>query len=74
MTPFNTHMLKMAVSLSLLEFSKLHIVHAWPLVHENLFRSPRLGFTEEVDIMVRDEEDSHKRWLLSRVGECLNSL
>lgn len=60
----NQQILEMASSLALADFSELHVVHAWRLQHEGLFRSPRLSFSDaDVDAMVREEETERRCWL-----------
>ncbi len=60
----NRQILEMSTSLALAESSELHIVHAWNLLGEDFFRSPRSSISEsEVDAMVAEEASNHKRWL-----------
>jgi len=60
----NRQIIEMATSLSLAEFSELHIVHAWRLFAESFFRSPRAGVSDsEVDEMVAEEGRARRRWL-----------
>ena len=60
----NQQILEMSSSLAISEFSELHIVHVWRLVHEDHLRSPRLGYADvDVDAMAQEEEDERRRWL-----------
>jgi len=60
----NRQILEMSTSLALAEFSEAHIVHAWDLVGEDFFRSPRSGISvTEVDAMVEEEASARTRWL-----------
>lgn len=65
----NRQILEMSTSLSLAEFSELHIVHAWRLVAESFFRSPRTGLSDtEVDELVADEAEARRLWLENLVS------
>lgn len=65
----NRQILEMSTSLSLAEFSELHIVHAWRLVAESLYRSPRTSVSEaEVDEMVAEEARARRLWLETLVS------
>ena len=60
----NRQMLEMSSSLALAESSELHIVHAWCLAGEDLFRSARTDFSDaEVDAMVEKEASTRRLWL-----------
>jgi len=60
----NRQILEMSSSLALAEFSELHIVHAWDVVGEDIFRSLRSGISDaEVDAMVDEEASARRRWL-----------
>jgi len=60
----NRQILEMSTSMALTEFSELHIVHAWHLVTENIFRSDRTDVTDaDVDAMVAEEANKRKQWL-----------
>jgi len=60
----NRQILEMSTSLALAEFSKAHIVHAWDVVGEDIFRSVRSGLSDaEVDTMVEEEASVRRRWL-----------
>jgi nucleotide-binding universal stress UspA family protein len=60
----NRQILEMSTSLALAEFSELHVVHAWSIAFEDTLRSPRAGYSlADVDAILREEENSHKRWL-----------
>ena len=65
----NRQILEMSTSMALTEFSELHIVHAWHLGTENIFRSDRTDVTDaEVDAMVAEEADKRKQWLENLVS------
>ena len=65
----NRQILEMSTSLSLSEFSELHIVHAWHLFAENFFRSPRSGISDaEFDEMVVKEAGARRVWLENLVS------
>ncbi len=60
----NRQIVEMSTSLALAESSELHIVHAWNLLGEDFFRSPRSSILEsEVDATVAEEASNRKRWL-----------
>jgi universal stress protein E len=60
----NRQILEMSTSMALAEFSEAHIVHAWDVVGEDIFRSVRSGFSDaEVDAMVDEEASARRRWL-----------
>jgi len=60
----NRQILEMSTSLALAEFSELHIVHAWRLFGESVFRSPRSSTSDaEVDAMLAEEASQRRRWL-----------
>ena len=60
----NRQILEMSTSLALAEFSEAHIVHAWDVVGEDIFRSVRSGLSDaEVDAMVEEEASVRRRWL-----------
>jgi nucleotide-binding universal stress UspA family protein len=60
----NRQILEMSTSLALAEFSEAHIVHAWNLVGEDLFRSRRSGLSDaKVDVMLEEEATVRTRWL-----------
>ena len=62
----NRQILEMSTSLSLAEFSELHIVHAWHLFAESLFRSLRMGLSDaEVEAMTAEEAAARRLWLES---------
>ena len=64
----NRQILEMSTSMALAEFSEAHIVHAWVMVGEDIFRSVRSGFSDaEVDAMVDEEASARRRWLESLV-------
>ncbi len=66
----NRPILELATSLALAESSELHIVHAWGLFAESLYRSPRSNLTEaEVDAMVEKEENARRQWLEQLLDE-----
>jgi len=65
----NRQILEMTTSLALSEFGEAHVVHAWDVIGENLFRSPRSGFpVTEIDAMVKEEARARRRWLEDLVG------
>jgi nucleotide-binding universal stress UspA family protein len=65
----NRQILEMSTSMALTEFSELHIVHAWHLITENIFRSDRTDVTDaEVDAMVAEEANKRKQWLENLVN------
>jgi nucleotide-binding universal stress UspA family protein len=71
----NKQMLTMAVSLSLSEFSELHVVHAWELAHESFLRSSRMhNSKEEVDAMVVAEEKKRSMWLKEIIDKSTSHL
>ena len=60
----NRQILEMSTSLALAEFSEAHIVHAWDVVGEDIFRSVRSGLSDaEVDTMLEEEASVRRRWL-----------
>ena len=60
----NRQILEMASSLAFTETSELHVVHAWSLFAEGLYRSPRTGLIDpEVDEMMQEERDARRKWL-----------
>lgn len=62
-TDLNQKILELSSSLALMESSELHIVHAWKLFAESMYRS-RLSYSDaEVDVMVEEEELARRRWL-----------
>jgi len=65
----NRQILEMSTAMALTEFSELHIVHAWHLITENIFRSDRTDVTDaEVDAMVAEEANKRKQWLENLVS------
>jgi len=73
--PLNRQLLEMASSLALSEFAELHVVHAWHLEHESVYRSGRLGMsTAEVDEMVEEEERQRRDWLTELVQQSCAAL
>jgi nucleotide-binding universal stress UspA family protein len=71
----NSDLLRLAGSLALTTDSELHVVHAWRLLHEDLFRSHRtLNSESEVDQMVKDEEQNRRVWLENTVNKNLSSI
>ena len=66
----NMQLLQMASSLALTEFSELHILHAWDFAFELFYRSSRSGnSTEEVEEMIKEEEDMRRQWLTELVDK-----
>ena len=60
----NRQILEMSSSLALTESSGLHIVHAWCLAGEDIFRSGRTIFSDdEVDAMLKMEAQARRLWL-----------
>ena len=60
----NRQILEMSASLALAEFSQSHIVHAWDIVGEDIFRSVHSGLSDaEVDAMVDEEASKRRCWL-----------
>jgi len=60
----NRQILEMSTSLALAEFSEAHIVHAWDVVGEDIYRSVRSGFSDaEVDAMIDEAANARRRWL-----------
>lgn len=60
----NYFIMELAASISQLEKSELHIVHAWSLYAEKTLRGPRFKKTEkEMNKLLRDAKNSHKKWL-----------
>jgi len=65
----NRQILEISTSMALTEFSELHIVHAWHLITENIFRSDRTDVTHaEEDAMVAEEANKRKQWLENLVS------
>jgi len=65
----NRQILEMTTSLAISEFSEAHVVHAWNVIGENIFRSRRSGLlVTEIDAMVEEEASARKRWLEDLVG------
>jgi len=65
----NRQILEMSTSLALAEFSEAHIVHAWNVIGEDFFRSPRSGIpVTEIDAMMEEEAGARRRWLEDLVG------
>ena len=64
----NRQILEISTSLALAEFGEAHVVHAWNVVGEDFFRSPRSGVSvAEVDAMVEEEASARRRWLKNLV-------
>ena len=60
----NRSILNLASSLARQENSELHVVHAWALQGEDMYRSARTGLTKlAVDEMAVDVQETHKKWL-----------
>ncbi|MCP4383614.1 MAG: universal stress protein, partial [Hyphomicrobiales bacterium] len=60
----DNHIMELAVSISKLENSELHIVHAWSLYGEKALRGPRFKKTkEQLNKLLLDAKKSHKKWL-----------
>jgi len=60
----NRQILEMSTSMALAEFSEAHIVHAWDVVGEDIFRSVLSGLSDaEVDAMVDEEASARRRWM-----------
>jgi nucleotide-binding universal stress UspA family protein len=60
----DNHIMELAVSISKLEKSELHIVHAWSLYGEKALRGPRFKKTkEQLNKLLLDAKKSHKKWL-----------
>lgn len=60
----NRSILNLASSLARQENSELHVVHAWVLQGEDMYRSARTGLTDlVVGEMAVDVENTHKEWL-----------
>ena len=71
----NRQILEMSTSLALAEFSEAHVVHAWDVIGENFFRSPRSGFpVSEIDAMMEEEASARRRWLEDLVGSYGNKV
>lgn len=65
----NRQILEMSTSLALTEFSEVHIVHAWDMAGEDIFRSVRSGISDaEVDAMVDKEASARRHWLENLVN------
>lgn len=65
----NLQILEMSSSMAATEGSELHVVHAWKLLGESMYRSLRSGLpSSEVDAMVSEESSRRKKWLESVVG------
>jgi nucleotide-binding universal stress UspA family protein len=65
----NRQILEMTTSLAISEFSEAHVVHAWNVIGENIFRSRRSGLlVTEIDAMMEEEASARKRWLEDLVG------
>ncbi|TDR18273.1 universal stress protein [Marinicella litoralis] len=68
----NDQLLKTGISLALSQFAELHVVHTWELEHESFLRGPRMSYTEEdVDELVKQEQESRREWLNKTVDSCL---
>jgi nucleotide-binding universal stress UspA family protein len=62
----NRQILEISTSLALAEFSEIHIVHAWDLVGEDLYRSVRSGVSHaEVNAMLEEKANARRHWLES---------
>lgn len=60
----NALILDLATSLSRTQNSELHIMHAWSMRYESSLRSGHVRISKkEVDSMVRDTRNRHKKWL-----------
>jgi len=60
----NDVIMELALSLSILEKSELHVVHVWSLFGESTLRGPRFRKTEsQMRKLVRDAKKTHKKWL-----------
>ncbi len=60
----NDLIMELALSISRLEKSELHIMHAWSFFGEGILRGPRYRKTEsEIKKLLRDTRNSHKEWL-----------
>ena len=66
----NTKIMDLASSLAKREQSELHIVHAWTMYGESIFRSALAHMKkEEVDALVLKERQRHERQLDILLGE-----
>lgn len=71
----NKRLLELAGSLALLDFSELHVVHAWELDYEPFMRSTRSGIsTQEVDEMLEREKNQREVWFGQIVDDYWRSL
>lgn len=59
----DTKILELATSLTELEGSELHVVHAWQLFGESLLRGPHRMTDAEVDSALDKLEREHKGWI-----------
>jgi nucleotide-binding universal stress UspA family protein len=60
----DNYIMELAVSISKLEKSELHIVHAWSLYGEKALRGPRFKKTkEQLNKLLLDAKKYHKKWL-----------
>jgi len=60
----DNHIMELAVSISKLEKSELHIVHAWSLYGEKALKGPRFKKTkEQLNKLLQDAKKFHKKWL-----------
>lgn len=60
----NQQILEVSTSLAVAEFSELHIVHAWNLLGESIYRGARGRITDaEVDRMIAEEAQERTAWL-----------
>jgi len=65
----NKNILSLASSLAHQENSTLHIVHTWYLLGEDMLRSKRTPLLEsEVDEIITDIQNKHRRWLDDLLG------
>jgi len=66
----NTKIMELATSLARSERSELIIIHAWNVFGESMLRSGRARLPkQEVDKLVREIQEAHKRWLITLLGK-----
>lgn len=66
----NGVIMELALSISRLEKSELHIFHAWSFFGEGILRGPRYKKSEsEIKKLLRDTRKSHKEWLDKLISE-----
>mgnify|MGYP003641434628 FL=1 len=66
----NGRILGLAAAVALADFSEMHVVHAWRLLHEDFLRSAHVGIdNNEVDAMAELEQNRRRQWLEKLVAD-----